>query len=162
MINLAIALFFGLASAAAVGFAALSPFDAKRKTFVALLIFAGWSGCNFTYQGNSLQWWITFDGIMAMLCVFMWLSRRARWLRYLYYTYLAQLIAHCLDRTALATGLDMGYAYSAALNFLFLCQLYILSNTGIGKLLDGDRDRHAFAGRRTRGDSVFPKIWQRH
>lgn len=128
-----IALAFGLASAATVWFAALPSFDAKRRTFIASMVFAGWATCNLSHLGGQFQWWIAFDTVMGLTCIIMWRQRRMVWLRHLYYLYILQLALHCIYQTALAFGSNIGYAYVAALNILFLCQLYILGKDGVGR-----------------------------
>ena len=157
-----VSLAFGLASAATIWFAALSSFDAKRKRSFAALLFMGWAFCNLAYFIGNWTWPILFDAIAGLAAISMWRTRRAVWLRHLYYTYLAQLSMHCVYQVALAVGIDMGYAYAAALNILFLCQLWIIGNTGMRKFLHGDGDRGLSFSRRYRDDGVFGEARQRH
>ena len=126
-----IAPLYGVASAAAFGFAALSLSDRGSRTAIAAGLFSLWVAAWITDQPGIRIWWIVLDGCMMVAVILSWVDCPRKWKAQLYGLYMAQMACHACYYAALHMGWYIGYAYTAALNLLFLCQLWTVGGSGV-------------------------------
>lgn len=123
--------FYGTASAATIGFAALSRSDRGARTAAATALFLLFLAANQTRDEDVRIWWIVLDGCMMVAVILSWVDCPRKWKAHLYGLYMAQMACHVVYYTALHMGGHIGYAYTAALNLLFLCQLWTVGGSGV-------------------------------
>ena len=128
---MAIAPLYGVASAAAFGFAALSLSDRNSRSAIAAGLFALWVAAWVADQPGFRIWWIVLDGCMMVAVILSWVDCPRKWKAQLYGLYMAQMACHVCYYAALHMGGHIGYAYTAALNVLFLCQLWTVGGSGV-------------------------------
>lgn len=126
-----IAPLYGVASAAAFGLAALSLSDRGGRTAISAGIFALWVAAWLADQPGLRIWWIVLDGCMMVAVILSWVDCPRKWKAQLYGLYMAQMACHVCYYAALHMGGHIGYVYTAALNVLFLCQLWTVGGSGV-------------------------------
>lgn len=121
---------FGIASAATIGFAALSLRERDVKTLAGIVLFTGWMIANISGHQHNLFWPI-MDALFGAIFATMWIERPSAWRARVFACLMLQCVCHVAYHIALAFDVYIGYGYTAALNALFLCQLLIVSNDGM-------------------------------
>lgn len=122
----------GLASAATVMVAAFSLRERHAKTVAGVMLFIGWIAANITGYANNI-FWPVMDAILGALFLMAWIEQRSHWKLELFVLFVAQDACHSIYHIALAVGPNIGYGYVAALNALFLCQLWVVASDGAGR-----------------------------
>lgn len=151
-----VAIAYGIASAAAFGFAALSTSERPCKMTVAATILAGWAVSNATNNADQDVIWPIMDTLIAMSIALAWIDWPTAWKARLFVLFIMQSLCHVAYHTALVFGLGVGYGYTAALNALFVCQLWVVSSDGVKRGRDYLRDWFAGFHGRTRHHGIGP------
>jgi hypothetical protein len=124
-------LLYGLASAATIGFAALSPLEYRsERMHMALVLAFGWAACNQFYFADTEFLNVLADAFVVYVAGALWLERPDRWKILIAALSFAAMGFHVVYQAALASGLNIRYCYHAALNALFVCQLLAVSDMG--------------------------------
>lgn len=144
--------FYGLASAAAILLAALSRYEQIEKTLAAMALFAMFAASNITIEHRAL--WPIMDALMGMAFILAWLDAPSPWKAHLFGAYMMQCLCHVAYHLALVIGWDIGYVYTAALNALFVLQLWIVASDGAKRGRDYMRDWGADFSSRIRRDGM--------
>jgi len=128
---------YGLASAAAIGLAALSPVrDRTDKGNAALVLFSGWAASNIGYWHYLPIAYPLIDALIGYVFLRLWLDGARAWAIQLFALVILQCVAHVAYQAALLIGINTGYVYRTVLNALFVCQLWIVSKDGIRRGID--------------------------
>lgn len=131
---------FGIASAATVTVAAFSLRERQAKTVAGAILLTGWAIANMTGYGHNI-FWPVMDALLGALFLMAWIERPSHWKIELFTLFVAQTVCHSGHHIALALGFDFGYGYVAALNALFLCQLWVIASDGAERGWNIMRDR---------------------
>jgi hypothetical protein len=124
-------LLYGVASAATIGFAALSPLEHRSERIrMALVLGFGWAACNQFYFADTEFLNVLVDAFIIYVGGAMWLEHADRWKALIVVVSFIALAFHVIYQAALAGGLNIRYCYHAALNALFVCQLLAVSDMG--------------------------------
>lgn len=98
---------------------------------MASALFVGWVAYKLTNRPMWLDAHPILDFVMGYIALDLYMLDRKRWkLGVLGCTLLMQ-VCHVVYQVALVYGNKLGYAYAAALNVLFLCQLLLVSSMGL-------------------------------
>lgn len=115
---------------------------------MAATILAGWAVGNATNADGQDAIWPIMDAIISMSIALAWVENPTFWKAKIFILFIAQCVCHVAYHVALAFDARIGYCYTAALNALFLCQLWVVSSDGIERGRDYMRDWFAdFHGR---------------
>lgn len=134
-------LLYGIASAATIGFAALSPLEHRSERMrMALALAFGWAACNQFYFADTEFLNVLADAFVVYVAGALWLERPDRWKMLIAVVSFVAMGFHVVYQAALASGLNIRYCYHAALNALFVCQLLAVSDMGFKRglhIIDG-------------------------
>lgn len=145
-----VAIAMGIGSAAAFGLAALSRRQRRAKTIAGCALFAGWALANATNSQEAELVWPIMDAFLGCGFMLAWVDAPARWKIQLFGLFMMQTMCHVCYHVALALGANFGYGYTAALNALFLCQLWVVGSDGAQRGRDYLRDWIASSASRLR------------
>lgn len=146
--------FYGSMSAAAVWLAALSASERDGRLLASLALFCVWAVANATNQIVSENIWPIMDALMGMAFILAWLDAPSPWKANLFGAYMMQCLCHVAYHLALVIGWDIGYVYTAALNALFVLQLWIVASDGAKRGRDYMRNWSADFSSRIRRDGM--------
>lgn len=136
---------YGIASVAALGLASISNNSERHgRTVMALGLFSGWCAYKIMRLNHISPSYPVIDLTLCYLAFMLWIERPQRWVQYIYLTLLAQMACHVIYQLALYQDIKIGYAYRAALNALFVCQLWIVKGDGGQRGLDYLHRRFVF------------------
>lgn len=153
-----VAIFYGVISAAALGFAALSLSERSARVISSGILGISCLLSNAS-AGTSELLWPVMDSLLGAFFILWWLDAPNMWKIRLFALFMMQSACHVVYYAALAFGLDVGYCYTAALNALFVCQLYVVSSDGIRRGRDhvGSWSADILSGARAYGAVIFAR-----